>query len=219
MTNIAQYIESTLLKPDASREDFLKLGKEALEFGFHGICVPPHWLSFFKSEFKNINLITVAGFPFGYESTDAKLKSIETSFKQGASEVDFVINIPYAIEDKNIFIEEEMYSIRKENPGRILKVIFETCYLSTKQILELTYLANDIGIDFVKTSTGYGTGGAQEADIISMSSVVTDGTSIKASGGIRDFTSALQMIQAGATRLGTSSGAKIVREFNTTKGN
>lgn len=210
--NIAGYIEHTILSPVVTIAQIDQLVEEAVEFGFHGICVPPFWVERAKREIGNrpVLLVTVAGFPFGYSMTETKLDEIKRAIDNGADEIDVVWNIsafktglPWAK------IEIAKCSKLTHDHNRILKVIIETAYLSPDEIAEASRLCADAGADFVKTSTGYAPSGALPENIVIMKNAIPASVGIKASGGIKTYEQAIALIEAGATRIGTSSGKQI----------
>lgn len=215
MENLNKYIEHTCLKQDASKNDLLKLFEEAKENNFLGVCINPCYVKLAKENLKNtdVKIVTVIGFPLGANTTDVKVFETQKAITDGADEIDMVINVT-AIKDKNYdFIENEIREIKSACAGRNLKVILETDLLSKDEIKTACELCVKAGADFVKTSTGFVKGGigAKVEDIELMYKTVSPhGLKVKASGGIRDKETALAMIKSGASRLGTSSGVKIV---------
>ncbi len=211
--NIAQYIEHTNLSPTLTIRDIDTLVEEARQFGFFGICVPPFWVKRAKREIaaEKIVLVTVAGFPLGYNMTETKLDEIKRAIDNGADEVDVVWNITSF---KTVIpwtkIEIAKCSKITHDYQKLLKVIIETAYLSDEEIIEACKLCADAGVDFVKTSTGFAPSGAKVEHIALMRSTLPLHVGIKASGGIKTREQAISMIEAGADRLGTSSGVKII---------
>ena len=212
---LARYIDHTLLKPNINKEQIDKLCDEALEYNFASVCIPPYYVqrafeNLQKSE--SVKVCTVIGFPLGYDSTSSKAESIKRAIDQGADELDAVINIP-AIKDgdwKSVKYDlETMSSIVKRN-DKLIKIIFETCYLTNQEIEELAKACIEFEIDFLKTSTGFGTAGATVEHVALMKKIAGDRAEVKASGGIRSTEDALKMIAAGATRIGASAGIKII---------
>ena len=186
-----------------------------MQFHFFGICVPPFWVKRAKREIGNrpIALVTVAGFPMGYSMTETKLDEISRAVDNGADEVDVVWNIS-AFKSNNPWVKTELAKCSKliHERQKILKVIIETAYLSDVEITEACKLCADAGADFVKTSTGFASVGAKVEHIKLMRSILPSAVGIKASGGIKSFGQAVELIQAGADRIGTSSGVKIMSE-------
>jgi len=197
-----------------SQEALDVLIREALEFQFYGICVPPFWVKRASRELGDapVSLITVAGFPLGYSMTETKLEEIKKAIQDGADEVDMVWNIS-AFKSNHPWTKVEVAKSAKlvhENQ-KILKVIIETTYLSDEEIKEACKICADAGADFVKTSTGFAGGGAKTEQIKLMRSVLPNSVGIKASGGIKTFEQAIELIEAGADRIGTSSGVQIIK--------
>lgn len=212
-----KYIEHTLLKQDATREDLEKLLKEACEYSFLGVCVNPCNVKFAKQFLKEtgyneVKVVTVVGFPLGQTTTENKVLETVDAIKNGADEIDMVINAG-RLKDKDYnYIVDEISKIKAFCQGRNLKVILETDLLTKDEIKKACELCIQGRADFVKTSTGFVKNGvgAKEEDVKLMYETVKDaGLKVKASGGIRDKETAIKMIEAGASRLGTSSGAKI----------
>ena len=212
-----KYIEHTLLKQDATLEDLEKLLKEACEYSFLGVCVNPCNVKLAKQFLKEtgyneVKVVTVVGFPLGQTTTENKVLETVDAIKNGADEIDMVINAG-RLKDKDYnYIVDEISKIKAFCQGRNLKVILETDLLTKEEIKKACELCIQGGADFVKTSTGFVKNGvgAKEEDVKLMYETVKDaGLKVKASGGIRDKETAIKMIEAGASRLGTSSGAKI----------
>lgn len=215
MLELNKYIEHTLLKQDAQKDDFIKLFGEAKKHNFWGVCINPCYIKFAKEYLNNcgVKIVTVIGFPLGANITETKVFETKQAISDGADEIDMVINVT-KIKDKEIeFLINEIKQIKQACGEHILKVIIETDLLTKDEIIEACLCACKAGADFVKTSTGFVKGGvgAKVEDVKLMSETVKPyGLQVKASGGIRDRETAQKMIQAGATRLGTSSGVKIV---------
>lgn len=213
MKDIASYIEHTNLNPTITIQDIDRLVEEARKYHFLGVCVPPFWVERAKREIGNdkIILVTVAGFPLGYNLTETKLDEIKRTIDYGADEIDVVWNSS-AFKTKLPWAKTEIAKCSKlvHDHQKVLKVIIETAYLSDDEIAEASKLCADAGADFVKTSTGFAPNGAKAEHIKIMRNAVPDHVGIKASGGIKTYDQAMQMIHAGADRLGTSSGIAIV---------
>lgn len=211
--NIAQYIEHTNLSPTLTIQSIDQLVNEAREYGFLGVCVPPFWVKRAQREIgkDKILLVTVAGFPLGYNMTETKLDEIKRAIDNGADEIDMVLNISsFKTGIPWTKIEIAKCSKLTHDHQKVLKVIVETAYLSDEEIVEACKLCADAGADFVKTSTGFAPAGAKVEHIKLMRQSVPTEVGIKASGGIKTFDQAIQLIEAGADRLGTSSGIAIV---------
>ncbi|MBW3469343.1 deoxyribose-phosphate aldolase [Arthrospiribacter ruber] len=215
MKNIQRYIEQTVLKPQATDEDIEKLVSEAKEHGFVGICVPPFWVKKAKREIGDydIQLVTVIGFPLGYNMTETKVFETEQAIKNGADEIDVVWSITSYKAGMNWpKIELAKLASVCHEQEKILKVIIETAYLSEEEIIDACKISADAGVDYVKTSTGFAPEGAQIQHIKLMRENLPSNVGIKASGGIKSYAQAVAMIEAGADRIGTSSGVQIVEE-------
>ena len=214
--NIATRIEHTNLSPTLTIDDIDRLAEEARQYGFFGICVPPFWVKRAQREIgkAGIALVTVAGFPLGYNMTESKLDEIKRAIDNGADEVDVVWNISsFKTGIPWTKIEVAKCSRLAHDSQKILKVIIETAYLSNGEISEASKLCADAGVDFVKTSTGFAPAGATAEDVRLIRASLPPGVGIKASGGIKTYDQAVQLIKAGADRLGTSSGVKIMESI------
>lgn len=209
---IVQYIEHTNLSPVMTIADIDRLVHEAALFEFIGICVPPFWVQRAKRELRgrNIKLVTVAGFPLGYNMTESKLEEIKRALDNGADEIDVVWNIS-SFKTGIPWTKIEIAKCSKliHDHQKILKVIIETAYLSNEEIILACKICADAGADFVKTSTGFASSGAKAEHIELMRKTLPEHVGIKASGGIKTLADAQAMISAGATRIGTSSGVTI----------
>ena len=206
-----KYIDHTLLKAFATKEDILNLCNEAKEYNFKSVCVNPDFVSYAKELLKGSDVLvcTVIGFPLGANTTKVKVFEAYDAISNGADEIDMVINISKAKEHDYNYIYEEIKAVKDHISDHTLKVIIETCYLTEEEIKEVSLIVKKANANFVKTSTGFGTGGAKESDIKLIKSVVGD-FDIKASGGIKTKEDFLKMIDAGATRIGTSNGKNLV---------
>lgn len=209
-----KYIEHTLLKQDATADDVMKLLKEAREYNFLGVCVNPCNVKFAKQYLKDtdIKVVTVIGFPLGQTTTESKVLETIDAVKNGADEIDMVLNDGKLKDGDFDYIVNEISAIKTATQGHVLKVILETDLLTQTEIKRACELCVQGGADFVKTSTGFvknGVGAKAEDVKLMYETVHGAGLGVKASGGIRDKEAALKMIEAGATRLGTSSGVKI----------
>lgn len=209
-----KYIEHTLLKQDATADDVMKLLKEAREYNFLGVCVNPCNVKFAKQYLKDtdIKVVTVIGFPLGQTTTESKVLETIDAVKNGADEIDMVLNDGKLKDGDFDYIVNEISAIKTATQGHVLKVILETDLLTQTEIKRACELCVQGGADFVKTSTGFvknGVGAKAEDVKLMYETVHGAGLGVKASGGIRDKQAALKMIEAGATRLGTSSGVKI----------
>ncbi|MBP1911322.1 deoxyribose-phosphate aldolase [Thermococcus stetteri] len=213
---IARYIDHTNLKPYATKEDIIKLCDEAIEYGFYAVCVNPYRVRLAKEYLReknaDVKVASVIGFPLGATPTEVKVFEAERALDDGADELDMIINIG-ALKDGNYeYVKNDIAEVVKvaHKRGAKVKVIIETCYLTEEEKVKACELAKEAGADFVKTSTGFGTGGATVEDVRLMRKVVGSEMGVKAAGGIRTYEQAMAMIEAGANRIGTSSGVKIV---------
>lgn len=212
--NVARYIDHTNLKAYASREDVVRLCEEAKRYGFYAVCVNPYRVKVAKEALRgtDVKVVSVIGFPLGATPTEVKVFEAEKAIEAGADELDMVINIG-ALKDGDLeYVKNDIASVveKAHASGVLVKVIIETCYLTDEEKVTACKLAMEAGADFVKTSTGFGSGGATVEDVRLMKSVVGDKMGVKAAGGIRTYEQAVKMIEAGATRIGTSSGVSIV---------
>ena len=211
--NLAAAIDHTLLRPDATRDDVRALCREAVEFGFFSVCVNSSWVSLAAKELDgtSVAVAAVTGFPLG--AMDATAKAFETgcAVRAGASEIDTVMAVGRLKQGDESYVRDDLRAVVSAAEGRPVKVILETCLLTDDEKRLACQLAIEAGAEFVKTSTGFSAGGATLDDVRLMWDVVAGRCRVKASGGIRDRATALAMIEAGATRLGTSAGVAIVR--------
>jgi deoxyribose-phosphate aldolase len=213
--NLAQHIEHTNLSPILTIKDIDKLVEEAKQNGFLGVCVPPFWVKRAQREIgkEKIILVTVAGFPLGYNMTETKLHEISFAIDNGADEIDVVWNISsFKTGIPWTKIDIAKCSKLAHDSSKLLKLIIETAYLSGPEIEQACKICTDAGVDFVKTSTGFAPTGATVENIRLMKNVLPETVGIKASGGIKNFSQAKDMIEAGANRIGTSSGVAIMKE-------
>lgn len=210
--NYNKFIDHTILKPDASIEDIKRICKEAKEYNFMSVCVNPAFIDLCKNELKNsdVKVCTVIGFPLGATLPQAKALETREAVFEGADEIDMVINVTMLKAHQDDYVYNEIEKVRRSCMGKVLKVIIETCLLTDEEKVRACLLAKKAGADFVKTSTGFSTGGATVHDIELMRKTVGPEMGVKASGGIRTHEDLLAMIKAGATRIGTSSGPKII---------
>ncbi len=212
MDNLTKYIDHTILKPEATNEDIKKICEEAKEYGFKAVCINPVYVKYASEILKDTGVLiaTVVGFPLGNNLTKVKELETKLAVEDGADEIDMVINIP-AIKNKEFdLVKRDIQGVVKASKGKEVKVIIETCLLTKEEIIKASEIIVEAGADFVKTSTGFSTSGAEEEDIKLIKSVVKDKAKIKASGGIRNKEKAIKMIEAGADRIGASSSIKIV---------
>lgn len=212
--DINNYIDHTLLKSDATREEIEDICDEAMAYKFKAVCVNSSWTSlvFEKLKYVDVEVCTVVGFPLGAMSKEAKIFEAKDAIKNGASEIDMVLNIGKLKDKEYEYVEDEIRKV-KEVIGKdtILKVIIETSLLDDEEKKIACEIIENAGADFVKTSTGFSTSGAKVEDIKLIRKVVKDRLKIKASGGIKTYEEAVEMINAGANRIGTSNGVKIIK--------
>ena len=212
---ISRKIDHTLLKPDADIDNIRQLCQEAIEHHFFSVCINSVWLKK-AGEFlqdSSVKLCTVAGFPMGDSTTSSKLNEMETSINNGASEIDMVMNIGFFKNEKYNIVSDEIIKMVQNAPGKIIKVIIESGILSKKEIITATKLVEDSGAHFVKTSTGISAFGASPEIIKTIKSTLKSDTKIKASGGIKSLNQVEKLINAGADRIGSSSGIIIMEEI------
>ena len=219
MKNLHRYIEHTNLNPKITGAEVDQLVMEAKEVDCIGVCVPPFWVKRARREIGDsaLQLVTVIGFPLGYNMTEVKLEEMEMAIRDGADELDLVLNVS-AFKDGMNWPKIEIAKCSKlaHEYYKIIKVIIETAHLNSEEIKQLCALCADAGVDFVKTSTGFASAGAQANDIRLMRESLPSNVGIKASGGIKTLEQAIEMIMAGADRIGTSSGVRIVKQSNDT---
>ena len=207
-----KYIDHTLLKPDASQEQIETLIEEAKKYDFASVCVNPTWVNFAAQALKatDVKVCTVIGFPLGANTPELKAFETSDAIQHGANEVDMVINIG-ALKSRNFdLVERDIRAVVEAAKGTLVKVIIETCLLTDDEKVKACQIAQKAGADFVKTSTGFSTGGATVADVALMRKTVGPDMGVKASGGARSYEDALAFIKAGATRIGASSGVAIM---------
>jgi deoxyribose-phosphate aldolase len=212
--DIASYIDHTLLRPTLSEQEVVQLCNEANQFHFAAVCVPPPMIALSKNLLNqpHVKIATVIGFPFGYSVTSAKLREIEDADNQGADEFDTVINLIHLKSGKWSLLEEEMRTLVQyiHDKQKKIKVIIESGILTEKEIIDCCNLYGSLGIDFLKTSTGYAERGASLEAVRLMRKHLPPTVKIKASGGIRNYDFAKQLIDAGASRLGCSASVSIL---------
>jgi len=212
--NLARFIDHTILKPDTHLSDIERICEEAKQYGFAAICIPPYYVKDAANilEESPVKIGTVIGFPMGYSTTAAKVEEIKRAIDDGADELDVVINICSVKNERWNFVKNDIDSVTRiaHLKGKTIKIILETGLLSASEIKRLCEICSDIGVNYVKTSTGFNAGGATVEMVAYLKSLVGDKIKIKASGGIRTREQALALIDAGADRLGCSSSIQIV---------
>jgi len=210
--SIAKTIDHTLLAPDATLEKIQKLCDEANTYGFASVCVNSGYVAAAKEALgdSDVAVCSVVGFPLGAMDTEAKAFEARRAIANGADEIDMVINLGWLKSGQLEQVKADIEALREATSGRILKVILETSMLTREEIVAVCEISRDAGADFVKTSTGFGGGGATVEDVRLMKETVGDGVQVKASGGVRDYATAVAMLDAGASRIGASAGIAIV---------
>lgn len=214
MTNIASYIDHTLLKAETTREQIIKLCAEAAEFEFASVCVNPSWVETAAAELKDskVKVCTVIGFPLGASTSETKAFETQDAISNGAGEIDMVINIGALKSGDSETVKKDIQAVVDAAKGKaIVKVIIETALLTDEEKVLASRLSKEAGADFVKTSTGFSTAGANAQDVKLMRETVGAELGVKASGGVRSLEDVQAMIDAGATRIGASSGVQIMQ--------
>ena len=213
-----KYFDHTDLKPEATKDDIRTLCEEAKKYNFASVCVNGIYTAFAKEclSGSDVKTCVVVGFPLGAMSTDVKAYETKKAVEDGADEIDYVINIGELKNGNYSYIKKEMESIVKVcRDGNVLcKVIFENCYLTKEEIKKCAEIAKEVKPDFIKTSTGFGTGGATIEDVKLMKDTVGSDVEVKAAGGIHSYAEVKEMIEAGVTRIGASATVQIVEEYN-----
>ena len=209
---LASYIDHTLLKPEASREQIRAVCEEAKQYHFASVCVNPCWVPLIAEELKGsgVSVCCVIGFPLGASLSSVKAFEAREAVAAGAQEIDMVINIGAVKSGGWELVREDIAAVNAAKGTAKLKVIIETCLLTDEEKVRVCQIAKEVGADFVKTSTGFSTGGATVHDVELMRKTVGPEMGVKASGGVRTLADALAMIEAGASRLGASAGVKII---------
>ena len=218
--DFAKFIDHTLLKADAKKEDILKLCEEAKMYSFASVCINPTWVRTAAAALgdSSVKVCTVIGFPLGASTSEVKAFETKNAIENGATEIDMVINISALRDGDDETVKKDIASVVEAAKGKaIVKVIIETSLLSDTEKRTACELAVIAGADFVKTSTGFSTGGATEEDVKLMRAVVGPVTGVKASGGVRSYEDMQKMIKAGATRIGASSGVQIMNGLKSEK--
>lgn len=208
-----KFIDHTLLKQDASKEQIDQLLAQAKDYDFASVCVNPTWVSYAAEVLKDsdVKVCTVVGFPLGANTSAVKAFETKDAIADGADEIDMVINIGALKSGDLALVEEDIHAVVNASEDRLVKVIIEACLLTDDEKVTACQLAQKAGADFVKTSTGFSTGGARLADVALMRKTVGPEMGVKAAGGARSYEDALAFIKAGATRIGTSAGVAIVK--------
>lgn len=213
---LAKYIDHTLLKAEATVHMIDELIEEAKQYSFASVCVNPCWVKHCSEQLQatDVAVCTVVGFPLGATTTATKVFETKQALKDGATEIDMVMNIGSLKARNNECVQQDIKDVVNATKGKALvKVIIETALLTEKEIIEASRLVKQAGADFIKTSTGFSSSGARVSDIQLMRSIVGEDIGVKASGGIRSLADARAMIKAGATRIGASAGVSIMKEY------
>jgi deoxyribose-phosphate aldolase len=212
MIDLAPYIDHTLLKADAAEKDIKKLCGEAAAYRFHSVCVNASYIPLCTRLLKGMpaRITTVIGFPLGATTIETKVFEARDAVMKGADELDMVVNVGMVKSGRFDYVEKEIAQVRQATAGKVLKVILETAYLTRDEKVRLCLIAMDRQADFVKTSTGFAPAGATEEDVRLLRATVGEALGVKASGGVRTKAAALNMVKAGATRLGTSSSVAVL---------
>lgn len=215
--NLNKYFDHTILKADATEADIKKLCEEAKEYGFYSVCVNGCYVPLAVDLLKDsdVKVAVVVGFPLGAAAPESKAFETDWACEQGASEIDMVINVGALKDGRYETVLDDIISVvgQADEHDAIVKVILETCLLTDEEIVKACELSMEAGADFVKTSTGFSTGGATEQHVALMRETVREQMKVKASGGIRDLETTLKMIDAGADRIGASASVAIVKEY------
>ena len=209
--DILKHIDHTQLKAFATWADIEKLCNEAIEYGTASVCIPPCYIKRVKERFgSKINICTVVGFPLGYSVTAAKLAETRQAIEDGASEIDMVVNISDVKNGDYDKVEQEIIALKQECGNLILKVIIETCYLTEEEKIAMCKAVTNAGADYIKTSTGFGTGGATLPDVLLMKEHIGSAVRIKAAGGVNSREDFESFLEAGCSRIGSSSGVAML---------
>lgn len=218
--NYNKMIDHTVLKPETKKEAVTTLCKEAMEYHFASVCVNPTWVSYCADMLKDsdVKVCTVIGFPLGANTTATKAFETKDAIANGADEIDMVLNIGEMKDGNYKAVLHDIKAVVEAANGKCVKVILETCLLTKEEIKKACTLCKEAKATFVKTSTGFSTGGATEEDVKLMKDTVGDALEVKASGGVRTYEDMVNVVKAGATRIGTSAGIKLVNKEENTSG-
>jgi len=210
---INKLIDHTYLKAFGTKDDIDTILEEAITYDFKSVCLNPSWITYAVESLKKTDVLvcTVIGFPLGANTTETKVYETTDALKKGAHEIDMVLNIGWVKDQQFDRVKAEIEAVREASRGVTLKVILETCYLEEKEIEKASEAAIEAGADFIKTSTGFGTGGATASDVALMKRIAGESRGVKASGGVKTIDDLNAMVEAGATRIGASSGAKLMQ--------
>lgn len=212
---ILKHIDHTQLKPFAVWEDLEKLCQEAIKYQTASVCIPPAYIARVHAKWPLLNICTVVGFPLGYSTTAAKVTEIKEALKDGANEIDMVVNISDVKNHLFDKVEEEIRTLKAACGEHVLKVIIETCYLTEEEKIAMCQAVTNAGADYIKTSTGFGTGGATREDVILFKEHIGPKVKIKAAGGVRTIKDLEDFLALGCDRIGTSSAVQILAGIET----
>lgn len=208
---ILSHIDHTQLKPFATWEDIQKLCNEAVEYKTASVCIPPAYIKRVHDKYPTLNICTVVGFPLGYSVTEAKVAEVKKALEDGCNEIDMVVNISDVKNHNYDAVEEEIRTLKAACGSHILKVIIETCFLTEEEKVAMCKAVTNAGADFIKTSTGFGTGGATIEDIILFKANIGPDVKMKAAGGVKTKDDLIMFLEAGCERIGTSSAVGILK--------
>ena len=208
---ILSHIDHTLLKPYATWKEIDALCREAVQYGTASICIPPCYIARARRAYRELKLCTVVGFPLGYSVTEAKAAEVRKALEEGCDEIDMVVNISDVKDHRYSQVEEEIRTLKNLCGDRVLKVIVETCYLTREEKIAMCHAVTRAGADFIKTSTGFGTGGATLEDVLLFQEHIGSGVQIKAAGGVRTREDLVRFLEAGCARIGTSSAVALLK--------
>lgn len=208
LKDVFAHVDHTLLRPVATWEEIRKICEEGLRYGMASVCIPPCFVKRAKESYPGLNVCTVIGFPLGYSTKVCKVFEARQALDDGAGEIDMVVNLGDVKAGNFDRVTEEIRALKEEAGDRVLKVIIETCYLTEEEKIALCRCVTEGGADFIKTSTGFGTGGANMEDILLLKAHIGPGVRVKASGGIRSAKDILAYLEAGADRIGASGAIK-----------
>ena len=210
---ILSHVDHTLLKAFATWEDIQKICEEAIEYGTASVCIPASYIRKVHDTYgEKINICTVVGFPLGYSTTTAKIAETQQALADGATEIDMVINIAEVKNGNYEYVTDEIRALKAVTGDKVLKVIIETCYLTEEEKIAMCKAFTKAGADYIKTSTGFGTGGATMEDILLFKEHIGPNVKMKAAGGIRSVADMEAFLNAGCDRIGTSSAIKLIKE-------
>ena len=215
LREMMSHVDHTQLKAFATWEDIVKLCDEAVEFGTASVCVPPSYIRRIHDTYRDrVNICTVVGFPLGYSVTRAKAAEVEQALRDGCNEIDMVVNIGYVKSGHFDKVEEEIRTLKEICGSHILKVIVETCYLTEEEKIAMCRAVTNAGADYIKTSTGFGTGGATKEDVELFKKHIGPGVKIKAAGGISTLEDLELFLELGCERIGTSKAVSLCKGEN-----